>query len=697
VRALKLAACCVAAVASLALQTPAAAGTDLVSFHPTNLRVVGGEEAWHTSNSFDLNWVNPEDPKNRFVSPVAAVHYRARNATGATVVGDTRIAGSDSWIYPLDVPNVPGEYTAEIWLEDSVGFQGAAATAKLRFDNARPGPVTPTPPAEWIDLNAIPYPVHVGRPATTPVSGIKGYAVSVDLSPDGEPCAAADRCLDAEIDLHGGLDDNTLPIPELPEGTSYVHAVAVSGAGMKSSATGTAVLHVDRTLPVTRLAGAPSGWTSRPVTLAATATDALSGMKASGPSGPFTAIRVDGGVPTTASGDSVSAAVIGEGVHDIAYYARDAAGNVDDGGDSNGLANRPPSTAVVRIDRNAPAASFVNSQNPEDPELIEVRVSDSMSGPDPSRGRIEVRRAMPGGEFEALPTESAGGKLRARWDSDAYPAGEYEFRATGYDAAGNSATTAQRANGTRMVLPNPLKVPTAVHAGFGGRALVWHRCARRKDRQRRCRREVIESFDRRPVARAVPYGRGTAFSGRLVAGLGSPLARMPVQVVESFEPGAQPSQRVTTVETGADGVFTTHLGPGPSRTVTAVFAGTRTLTRSGGRPVRLAVRSGVRMRASSPVAAIGGRPIVFRGKVEAAGAAIPPDGKAVQLQFRVRGVPWTQFRTIQTDANGRFSYPYRFTDDDSRGIGFEFRAFAPAQSDWPYEPAGSGPVAVRGR
>ena len=355
-----------------------------------------------------------------------------------------------------------------------------------------------------------------------------------------------------------------------------------------------------------------------------------------------------------------------------------------------------PSTAVVRIDRNAPSASFLNSQNPDDPELIEVRVSDSLSGPDPSRGRIEVRRAMPGGEFETLPTESAGGKLRARWDSDAYPAGEYEFRATGYDAAGNSVTSARRANGTSMVLPNPLKVPTAVHAGFGGRTLVWHRCARRKGRQRRCRREVIEAFDRRPATRLVPYGRGTLFSGRLIAGLGSPLARMPVQVVERFDSGANPAQRVTTVETGADGVFTAHLAPGPSRSVTAVFGGTRTLTRSAGRPVRLGVRGGVRMRASAPVAAIGGRPVVFRGKVEADGAAIPPDGKAVQLQFRVRGVPWTQFRAIQTDARAASATPTASATTTAAASASSSGPL-PQQSDWPYEPSSSGPVAVRGR
>lgn len=665
-----------------------------VPFQPGELKVAGGEENWHADNRFRLDWTNPSQGSE---APLSDVHHQIRNAAGTIVGSDTRIGGPVTAIEGLSVPNGPGVYTAEVWLEDAAGNQGPPATAKLRFDDARPGDVAPLPISGWVGRNSIPYTVRVSHPAAPqPVSGIHGYAVSIDPAPDADPCAAADRCIDAETDLRGGLNEDSLPLADLSEGTSYVHAVAVSGSGMKSTQAGTAVVHVDTTLPVTGLAGVPAGWTNRPVQLTATAADVLSGMQAAGVNGPFTALRIDGGMPTTAAGDSVSAAVIGEGVHNIAYYARDAAGNVNDGGASNGLANRPAATAVVRIDRNDPAVSFVNSQNPLDPELIEARVSDGESGPDSSRGRISVRRAASAEEFEALPTEASEGRLRARWDSDAYPAGEYEFRAIGYDAAGNVDATDRRSDGAGMVLPNPLKVPTAVHAGFGGRALVWQRCARNRGK-RRCRRERIESFDRRPTSRAVPYGRGSIFSGRLLAGLYSPLARMPVQVVEQFEPGSQPAQRVTTVETGADGVFTVHLGPGPSRAVTAVFGGTRTLTRSRGRPVRLAVRSGVRMSASAPVATIGGRPIAFRGKVLTGGAAIPADGQSVQLQFRAPGVPWTEFRTIQTDPLGHFEYGYRFTDDDSRGVLFKFRAVVPTQSDWPYEPGDSRPVAVRGR
>jgi hypothetical protein len=108
------------------------------------------------------------------------------------------------------------------------------------------------------------------------------------------------------------------------------------------------------------------------------------------------------------------------------------------------------------------------------------------------------------------------------------------------------------------------------------------------------------------------------------------------------------------------------------------------------------VRSGMRLRASSAVARIGGQPIVFRGRVASAGAAIPADGKTVELQFRLRGLPWSEFRTIRTGPQGQFHYAYRFADDDSRGVRFQFRAFAPAQAGWPFEPAGSLPVSITG-
>jgi hypothetical protein len=96
-------------------------------------------------------------------------------------------------------------------------------------------------------------------------------------------------------------------------------------------------------------------------------------------------------------------------------------------------------------------------------------------------------------------------------------------------------------------------------------------------------------------------------------------------------------------------------------------------------------------------AEVGGTPVVFRGRVSAGAGEIPPSGKAVELQFRLPGLPWQEFRTVETDRRGRFRYAYRFSDDDSRGVRFLFRAQAIAQDGWPYEPGSSRTVGVRGK
>lgn len=672
-----------AALSLLSAQEARAAG-----LQPIEPSVDGGEGSWHPKRDFALRWSNPP-------GTIVAVHYRLLYPSGGVAIEETTLDWPATAIQHLSVPDAPGAYTAEVWLEGDKGTLGAPVAAKLRYDNAAPGHVEPLPVGAWIGRTAFPYAIHLAHPSgPQPLSGISGYAVSIDGTPDGSPCVLPGICSETETDLQGGVIGDSLAIGELPEGTSYLHAVAVSGTGMRSANPGTTVLHVDKTDPATRLAGYAGGWSSRPLTLTATATDAASGMLGSGSA--FTAMRVDGGAPVTAAGDTATTTVISSGVHTVAYYARDAAGNVDDGGVSNGRPGHAPATALVKIDREAPQVAFVGAQDPLDPEWIKAEVSDSLSSPDPSHSSIAIRGVGSGERFVELPTESSGTLLRAHWDSEAYPRGEYEFRAIAYDLAGNSASTLNRVNGTAMRLSNPLKTTTTLLSGFGGSVLNWHRCSRQGTR-RRCHQETVRDFAERPTARTVPYGRGTSFSGRLVAGRRAPLAGMAVQVIERFDPGAVPSERLSTVKTGPGGGFTVHLEPGPSRRLLAVAPATATLHGSSSQPLRLAVRSGVRMRASSTTATIGGRPVVFRGSVGGAGAAIPADGKIVQLQFRLPGLPWSEFRTIRTDPQGHFRYAYGFSDDDSRGVRFQFRALAPGQAGWPFEPAGSRPVAVRGR
>ena len=380
----------------------------------------------------------------------------------------------------------------------------------------------------------------------------------------------------------------------------------------------------------------------------------------------------------------------GEGLHRVDFYGRDAVGNSGDGS----LPFAHPGSASIRIDESGPTVRFA-ATDPTDPERIEATVADPLSGPDPDRGRVEVRRVGSSSRFLPLDTDARHARLVARWSSDDFPRGAYEFRATGFDAAGNSTTSTLGGDGTPFVLQNPVKREARLDFGFGAGQLVFPRCSR-ADGGRRCRRTVVRSFARRPAARTVPCCHAAVVGGRLVDAAGEPLSGQTVEVVETFPGGARNGTRRTALTTDADGRFSTRLAPGPSRAVTAEFTGTRRLTRVAGRLLRLSVRAAVHLRVSTTHVAVGGPPVVFGGQIAHPEALLPASGLPVELEFRLPGMPWTEFRTIQSDAAGRFRYPYSFSDDDSAGVRFLFRALIPETGDWPFAPATSRPLAVTG-
>lgn len=658
------------------------------TLHPADLEVEGGEDRWHPREEFRVSW-RPAPLVDGGPVPTA-VQYRRRNPDGSLFGETALIPRRVDAIGEVVVPPVPGRYSVEVRLFDGTAW-GSWASADLRFDNTRPGAAPPHAPDRWVAASAG-APIRIDHPAgPTPIAGIAGYAVSVDDELAASPCARADVCADSEVDLPGGVEDDTIVLRGLSEGTHRVDAVAVSGSGMRSAEVGTATLRIDATVPEVELSGAPAGWANRPVRLRATATDRLSGMVASGTDGPLTAIAVDSGPSAVAFGDRVETTVAGEGIHLVAYHARDAAGNVADGVDRA----PPPALAWVRIDTTPPRVRFLAARNPADPDRIEATVSDSLSGPAAGRGWIGFRPAGSDARFEALPTSSAGGVLQARWDSDSVPVGNYEFRAVGFDVAGNGATGELREDGARMVRAAPSRALTTLRFGFGGRTMRWHRCRTRQPR--RCHDETIVAFDRRPATRRAPHGRHVPVGGRLTAASGTPLAGSPVEIVETFGAGARLRRRTTTVLARADGSFLARLRPGPTRRVEARFGGTHTLRRAAGRRLTLVIPAAVRFRASAATAAIGGAPVSFSGRVHGRSARIPASGLSVALQFRVGGGEWMEFRTLRTDRRGRFRYRYSFSDDDSRGVRFHFRAHVPVQESWPFAPGSSRPVAVTGR
>jgi hypothetical protein len=591
--------------------------------------------SWQAKRAFAIEW-DPVSPAN----PTEAV-YRAYDSQDQLALAFRRPVAE--MLNDVMVPPAPDAYTLEAWLENGSGESGPHSTTILRFDNAAPPPPGLDPPPGW-GLGTEPVTVGVDRPADPPpLSGIRGYAISSDRGGGSSPCGRPDRCLAEEIDLDDD-EGGAISLGTLPEGVHFVRAVAVSGAGVPSAIT-TAVVRVDGSAPSLRLDGSPAGWSNRPVTVTARAEDPLSGMSAAGAFGPFTAIAVDGATPARTLGDAVGAWVSGSGTHAVSYFARDAAGNLSSTG-----------RATVHVDETPPRVLFAATQDPAEPERIEAIVSDPLSGPSTDRGWIGVRPAATRARFEPLPTRNASGRLIAYWDSDFYPPGKYEFMATGYDAAGNATAGSDRARGGRMILVNPLKAQVELKAGL--------------DRLR--------------------------FAGRLRRIGGGPAAGQDIVIVETFAAGAEPRQRTTVVATDRRGSFSLRLKPGPSRDTVARFAGTPLLSRGASRPLHLDAATGVRLRASASTARVGGKPIVFSGRVSRRGAAAAIEGLPVELQFRFRGGAWSGFRTVEADARGRFHYRYRFSDDDSRGVRFRFRAHVKGREGWPYGPGTSRPVSVKG-
>jgi hypothetical protein len=676
--AMLLAAVLLAAVPGAARAADAQGRPEVVGLHGE------GDTVWQPVDEFRVSW--GRDAGALPSQPILVTHYRVYSADEWVV--EDAISGDPGAIAHIHIPRPPQltTYYIVVWFQTPSG-DGPPAAIPLLVDDAQPAPPRLTPPAGWLSP-AEDAGVAIEPPPAVPISGISGYAVSLSRSGPVAPCAGETLCRQTELDV--GANGRSVSFGDLPEGVYTVSVCAVSGSGLRS-ALATTTLRVDGSRPEVALADPPDGWSPRPVALTAVATDPLSGMAAAGHEGPFTAIAVDGGLPKRTLGSTAATIVSGNGVHTVALWGRDAEGNSGE----PGISLAPPATATVRIDGTAPAVGFARAQDPADPELIEATVADSLSGPDPARGSIAVRAAGGDRAFQPLATSVSAGHLSARWSSDDYPRGRYEFRATGFDRAGNSTAAVTRADGSAMVLPAPLKAPVALEFGFGGRKLVWQRCARR-DGGRRCHRQVLESFSGRPAARTLPAGHGAIVGGRLLSAAGSPLRGRAVTVIETFDHGARFRSRRTVLHSRADGSFLTRLGAGPSRHVSVSFAGDRLLARQSGRALRLAVRTGVGLRVSTSRADIGGAPVVFSGRIAHPGAPIPHAGLPVELEFRLPGQPWEEFRTLQTDASGHFRFPYSFTDDDSAGVRFLFRAVTPPSGGWPFLPGTSRPLPVTG-
>jgi hypothetical protein len=311
-------------------------------------------------------------------------------------------------------------------------------------------------------------------------------------------------------------------------------------------------------------------------------------------------------------------------------------------------------TKQVALVDNTPPAVALRPSPKEDPELIRATATDETSGLEPASASIEYR-AMGDSSWLPLATKVVNGELQARVDSEAAAPGDYEFRATVSDVAGNQGSTMARDNGEPMVLRFPLKEPVDLEA----------RLANGKDHQ------------------LVRFRRKGRVAGRLVNVAGKPMAGETVEIHERFAPGSLLDERRRIVTTDEQGRYRSKLPGGPSRDVDVVFTGSRRYLGDAERGLDFDVRGAAALKTSARRVKAG-RAVTFRGRVKRYFARVPEGGKLVEVQVR-SGTKWTTLQEARgTDERGRVQLRHRFRGFYTQPVTFTFRLKARRESGWPY-------------
>jgi hypothetical protein len=330
----------------------------------------------------------------------------------------------------------------------------------------------------------------------------------------------------------------------------------------------------------------------------------------------------------------------------------------------------------LRLDDLKPEVAFAA----EEPEgQLRADVTDPHSGP--HSGQILYRR-VDAPSWTELPTklvpsqDPTDAALLAPMPELGF--GTYVFRVDAKDAAGNTASSTLRADGTQMAIRRvpPPHVPRSPKA----KSRLFAR---------------LRGGHGRGDSLTVPFGASALLSGRLTrAADGAGIGDREIRVVSRPSRGALVPSGAATARTGEQGGFELRLPPGPSRRVTVVFAGDGALEPSSREALELRVRSGVSLRAA-PRTLRTGEVVRLSGKVKSSAAPIPRRGKLVAIQYLEEATHrWRPVLVTRSDHHGRFRAHYRFRYVTGRAA-IRIRATALAEERWPYAPGSSPPVAIR--
>jgi hypothetical protein len=351
------------------------------------------------------------------------------------------------------------------------------------------------------------------------------------------------------------------------------------------------------------------------------------------------------------------------GAYSLQLWLRDEAGN------------EAPSSAVtvpLRLDDLRPATGFSTDAAETH---VKADVTDAHSGP--AAGQLLYRR-LDAADWIELPTRlvpgDVGGRAHLVAPMPELGYGTFVFRADAVDAAGNTASTSLRTDGTQMAIR---RVPPP-HVQRG-KARLFAR---------------LRGGHGRGDSLTVRFGAPALLSGRLTRADGAGVAARELRVVSRPSKGSLAPVVVETVRTGERGGFELQLPPGPSRRLTVTFPGDGGLEAASRRALELRVRSGVSLR-TVPSNLRTGQVVRLSGRVKSKGAPIPRRGKLVAIQYLEEATHrWRPVLVTRSDHHGRYRARYRFRYVTGRAA-IRLRAIALAEERWPYAPGFSAPVTVR--
>lgn len=338
------------------------------------------------------------------------------------------------------------------------------------------------------------------------------------------------------------------------------------------------------------------------------------------------------------------------GEWELRMWRSDAAGNSQPANAS------PPIT--LRYDPEPPQLAFEPSPG-DDPTKVLVGVSERVSAV--AGGSIELSREG-SGTWQTLGTQLEGSRLVARVDDAHLPPGRYLLRAQASDLADNVGVAS-----AAQAITLPLRIQSAMRAGLERTKVVRVRVRRRLVRRRV---SVL-----RPEGR-VRYGSHVSVGGVLTNRDGQPLSGQQIQVVGE---GPNGDQLLAVLMTDAKGRYRYRAAGSQSRALRFVYPGT-TMVLPAERQVRLIVPAAGTFRASRRRVP-NGRSVVFSGRVRS--APVPALGKLLEIQVRQPSGEWTTFRTLRTDATGRWALRYRFRLVRCHTT-YRIRARMPAEAGYPF-------------